>query len=156
MRETSFVFAQLFPVTCFTGEGTRWTSISQLYALLYDTLTWVLIEIIKQYSHIIIRPQSCSVISFWLNCSIYIWILSVSYVKLSVCLKWARIGNKDIVLYCIVLFYTMCFNYEWICCCIVSMSFGALNWNKELWTLNFVRNIRKEFVLSLSKIKIII
>jgi hypothetical protein len=31
-----------------------------------------------------------------------IWILFVSYVKLSVCLKWARIGNKDIVLYCIL------------------------------------------------------
>ena len=29
----------------------------------------------------------------------------------------------------------MCFNYECICCCIVSMSFRALNWNKEL---NFV------------------
>jgi hypothetical protein len=34
----------------------------------------------------------------------HIWILSVSYVKLSVCLKWVRIGNKDIVLYCIVLY----------------------------------------------------
>ena len=33
-----------------------------------------------------------------------IWILSVFYVKLSVCLKWARFGNKDIVLYCIVLY----------------------------------------------------
>ena len=139
MRETSFVFAQLFPVTCFTGEGTRWTSISQLYALLYDTLTWILIEIIKQYSHIIIIPQSCSVISFWLNCSIYIWILTVSYVKLSVCLKWARIGNKDIVLYCIVLYCSI------LCVLIMNEYVAVLSVcpsgpligikNFELWTL---------------------